>query len=116
MYAGAPRTVLFAQVIEPNSSLTYYWDKETGALVAFSGTIYGAYVSALVSSTNLWSAHEPETGLASNLIVLSVITMLSLMAYAALLRISGGAVHAIGHLRVRPGQLGPWVTTSPCSR
>lgn len=55
-YAGASRTVVYASISQYGTQLTYYWDKQTGALVEASGTSDGMTMTGKATETNIWQA------------------------------------------------------------
>jgi len=60
-YAGASRTVVYANFSQLGSQLTYYWDKQTGVMVEASTTSGGITGTAKATETNMWQAQQ--TGL-----------------------------------------------------
>jgi len=55
-YAGADRTVVYASSSRHETPLTYYWDKQTGALVEVSRTLGSMTLTGTATETNMWQA------------------------------------------------------------
>ena len=57
-YAGASRTVVYASFSQLGSQLTYYWDKQTGAMVEASTTSGSITATGKATETNMWQAQQ----------------------------------------------------------
>jgi hypothetical protein len=80
-YAGASRTVVYASFSQSGTQLTYYWDKQTGAMVeasTISGSITG---TAKATETNIW---QPAPGFPIDPTILSALIALVVVAVIAL--------------------------------
>jgi len=53
-YVGTSRTVVYASFSQYGVQLTYYWDKETGAMVEASSTSADLTATARATDTNMW--------------------------------------------------------------
>jgi len=55
-YAGADRTVIFANFTLQGNNYILYWDKQSGVLTEGMKYLGAGYTDVLVSETNIWSA------------------------------------------------------------
>jgi uncharacterized repeat protein (TIGR02543 family) len=55
-YAGADRTVVYANFSHNETQVTYYWDKLTGVMVEVSSIYPGFTATAKAAETNMWEA------------------------------------------------------------
>jgi hypothetical protein len=55
-YAGADRTVVYANFSQNETQVTYYWDKLTGVMVEVSSIYAGFTATAKAAETNMWEA------------------------------------------------------------
>jgi len=53
-YAGAQRTVVYANLSQDEAQFTYYWDRHTGILVETSVSISGVIGTVKAIETNIW--------------------------------------------------------------
>ena len=80
-YAGVDRTVVYASSSQRGTELTYYWDKQTGALVEVCAVSGDMTENFKATETNMWQA-EPTTPTRGPLIagVVGVIVVISIVA------------------------------------
>jgi hypothetical protein len=55
-YAGASRTVVYGNLLQNETHLTYYWDKSTGIMVEASVTSGNVTMTVKATETNMWDA------------------------------------------------------------
>jgi len=80
-YAGVDRTVVYASSSQRETELTYYWDKQTGALVEVRAVSGDVTENFKATETNMWQA-EPTTPTRGPLIagVVGVIVVIGIVA------------------------------------
>jgi len=82
-YAGASRTIVYASFSQYGTQLTYYWDKQTGAMVEASTASGIMTATGRATETNIWKA---APGFPIDPIMLSVLIVIVIVIAFFLVR------------------------------
>jgi len=84
-YAGGDRTVIYASFSHYGTPLTYYWDKQTGALVEAYMVSGGMTETVRATETNMWQAGPPEEAPTRWPLIIGIIIVVAVIGVTAVL-------------------------------
>jgi hypothetical protein len=82
-YAGASRTTIYASFSQYGTQLTYYWDKQTGAMVEVSGDWGDVTLAGTATETNMWQAGPPEEAQTRWPLIIGIIIVVAVIGVTA---------------------------------